>query len=73
MGSQDQWKNFRSFVSAVSRSKVQCDGLNVKYTSPADGEVQYGWSQALKVKEETISHRDSLSFDNPLCRNEFAS
>ncbi len=73
MGSQDQWKNFRSFVSAVSRSKVQCDGLNVKYTSPSAGEVQYGWSQALKVKEETISQRDYLRFDNPWCRNEFAS
>ncbi|HOP58213.1 MAG TPA: hypothetical protein PLR52_02230 [Bacteroidales bacterium] len=73
MGSQDQWKNFRSFVSAVSRSKMQCEGLNVKYTSPSAGEVQYGWSQALKVKGETISQRDYLRFDNPWCRNEFAS
>jgi hypothetical protein len=73
MGSEQQWKKFSNFVVAVTKQPVQCDGLNVRYISPSQGEVTYGWSEPLKVKGEIISLRDYPRFDNPYCRNEFAS
>ena len=73
MGSQDQWKKFSSFISAVSKNTVKCEGLNVTYNSPSLGEVRYGWTEPLLVKGENIPLRDYQRFDNPYCTNEFAS
>jgi hypothetical protein len=73
MGSKSVWKKFSSFIAAVSRRGVQCDGLTVKYISPSLGEVRYGWSEPFLVGGKEIPLRDYLRFDNPYCRNEFAS
>ena len=73
MGSQEKWKKFTSFIAAVTKNEVKCDGLNVRYMSPSEGEVKYGWSEPFLVKGEVIPLRNYPRFDNPYCQNDFAS
>ncbi|HOU01999.1 MAG TPA: hypothetical protein PLL94_01795 [Bacteroidales bacterium] len=73
MGSKTDWKDFSRFVTAISKAKVNCEGLNVIYNSPSLGEMKYGWSKDFQVKGEIIPLDDYLRFDNPFSRTEFAS
>ena len=73
LGSKDTWGSFSRFIAAITRYEVECKGLNVRYNSPSLGEIKYGWSEPFQVKNEIISLRDYLRFDNPYCQNDFAS
>ena len=73
LGSEQQWKRFSNFVTAVTGQPVEVEGLNVKYNSPSQGVISYGWKEPLTVQGKVIPLRDYKRFDNPYCQAEFAS
>jgi len=73
LGSKDTWGAFSNFVEAITGKEVEVENQNVKYQSPSQGEITYGWSAPFRVNGENISLRYHLRFDNPYCQNEFAS
>jgi hypothetical protein len=73
MGTKTQWKDFTGFINAITSREVVCNGLNVSYESPSLGEMKFGWSKPLMVKGETIPLNGYLRFNNPYCKNDFAS
>jgi hypothetical protein len=73
LGSKDEWKDFSGFISAITRYEVKCEGLNVRYMSPSQGEIKFGWTIPFQVKREIISLRNYSRFENPYTKNEFAS
>jgi hypothetical protein len=73
MGSKDDWKDFSGFISAITSNEVNCEGLNVSYKSPSQGEIKFGWSEPFRVKGKTVLVKDYLRFDNPYSKNTFAS
>jgi hypothetical protein len=73
MGSKVNWRDFSGFISAITSSNVKCDGLNVNYISPSQGDIKFGWTEPLQVKGKNILLKDYLRFDNPYTKNTFAS
>jgi hypothetical protein len=73
MGRRADWGSFEAFVQAVTGSAVACTDLTVRYHSPSQGEVTFGWSVPLTVKGQEIELHSYGRFDNRYCRCEFAS
>ena len=68
MGSRTQWGSFSKFIDAVSATSVQVDGLNVKYSSPSEGEIAFGWEHPLLVKGQQLPLRWKYRYYNPYCK-----
>lgn len=73
MGDVERWGSFENFVEAISRAWVDCDGLDVIYTSPTIGQVRFGWHGDLMVFGEIVELHNYPRFDNPYCQVEFGS
>lgn len=65
---QEGWDSFDAFVSAVASSFVSCEGLSVRFVSPSQGEVRFGWQEPLMVRGHQVALRSDLRYDNPYCR-----
>ena len=63
--------SFGRFVSEVSSADVYCSGQGVSYQSPAQGLVEFGWDNPLRVGGATVPLRGYKRFDNAYCRCEF--
>lgn len=68
MGSKTQWGSFFRFIDAVSAASVQVEGLNVRYTSPSEGEIAFGWEHPLLVKGQELPLRWKYRYYNPYCK-----
>ncbi|MAS36775.1 MAG: hypothetical protein CL610_22410 [Anaerolineaceae bacterium] len=73
MGDREQWQDFALFADALTTTPVQCDGLNVTYTSPTVGEVRFGWHGAFQVAGAEVDLHNYARFDNPYCQAEFGT
>ncbi|KPL09715.1 MAG: hypothetical protein AMS26_22515 [Bacteroides sp. SM23_62] len=71
MGSKKEWNDFLGFVDAVTSHYVKCNDLRIRYHSPSQGEIRFGWSEPLQVQGENISLREYKRFDNPYCQSDF--
>ncbi len=73
MGSEKEWGSFQSFVKAISQATVKYDHLNVTYTSPTLGQMDFGWDSAFKLKNKEIPLKTDYRYDNPYCQAKFNS
>lgn len=71
MGNRRQWGSFGGFVQAIVGSDVRCQGTEVAYTSPSQGNVQFGWQGPLRVRGADVALRGYQRFDNPYCQSAF--
>jgi hypothetical protein len=71
MGQKAQWDNFEAFVERVQHSLVCCDGLHVRYASPSQGNIRFGWEMPLEVDGMVIPLRTNKRFDTPYCQCDF--
>ena len=70
-GSADEWPDFYSFVRAVSEAEINVDGQDLRYVSPTEGEIRFGWDSPLVVDGCEQALRHSCRYDNPYCHAEF--
>ncbi len=71
MGCAQQWGIFSDFVDAIVSASLTVDGLSVRYTSPSQGLIEFGWDEALRVAGADIQLHNYPRFDNPYCQAEF--
>ena len=62
---------FKNFVQAMTSSRVYVKGLDVRFDSPGNGEINFGWMKPLQVGGETISRLNYPRFNNPYAKVEF--
>ena len=63
--------SFDYFVKSIATSRVEVNGLQVKYFAPGVGEVSYGWDGPLMVDGKEIATRDYPRWKNPYTTAEF--
>lgn len=68
MGDEQSSGSFAQFVEAVSAAPVHCDGLHVRYESPSLGEMEFGWTEPLRVNGQDVQLHSYPRFDNPYCQ-----
>ena len=71
MGSREQSGNFSAFVEVIKSADLTCEGLNIRYESPSQGPLQFGWEGELQVKGEVVNLHNDSRFDNPYCQAAF--
>ena len=65
--------SFSSFVEKVSHASIQVKELQVSYTSPGNGRIEFGWNGPLTVEGKAISLRDYSRWSNPYTHTVFGS
>lgn len=73
MGSEDEWKNFDAFKKAVMSARIEITDLQVKYHSPSQGVVEFGWEGEFHVKGKIHPLRYELRYETPYCKKAFNS
>lgn len=73
MGRQEEYGSFLQFISRVLENEVDCEGLSVRYHSPKNGEMSFGWEGAFQVDGKEIPTDHYKRFDNPFCQSEYLS
>lgn len=76
VGDADRWGSFEDFVGALATASVEVDdhgwgadgahaGFQVRYASPAEGQLELGWTGPLRVAGEELAITGYPRFDNP--------
>jgi hypothetical protein len=71
MGRKAEDGEFAEFVEKVSAAEIAFRGLNVRYQSPGNGLVRFGWEGPLSVDGVEIQLHEYLRYDNPYVKAEF--
>jgi hypothetical protein len=71
MGHKEQWGNFEMFINQIQTSTIHSEGLNIRYVSPSQGEMTFGWHTHFKVNGTAIPLHTGKRFDNPYCQCDF--
>jgi len=72
LGDADRGFDFTTFVTSMAAAPVTCSQAGVRYRSPSQGEVSFGWDEPLRVAGARVALRDYRRFDNPYVRVDFA-
>jgi hypothetical protein len=67
LGDERQCGSFGRFVEAICAAQVRCEGLSVRYSSPAIGALSFGWNGPLEVAGGEVQLRGYPRFENPYC------
>lgn len=62
---------FGDFIAKVAGAALEFDGLNVRYASPSQGLLEFGWEGDLRRNGQTIPLRDYPRYDNPYAQVDF--
>ena len=73
VGSASEWGSFNKFVEAISQSAIRCKDSDVTYSSPAVGEVKFGWEGAFLHNGKEMPLKTDYRYDNPYSRMLFNS
>jgi hypothetical protein len=63
--------SFVEFIQAVTEAELVVKGLNVRYSAPGIGILEFDWSGPLLIDGAEISMSDYPRFDNPYTKVEF--
>jgi hypothetical protein len=69
LGRAAEWGSFENFARAVTASRIDCDGLSVRYDSPSRGVVSLDWTGPLSVNGNEVVTTGRYRFDNPYTRS----
>jgi hypothetical protein len=72
MGRKAEDGEFAEFVEKVSAAEIVFSGLNVRYQSPGNGLIRFGWQGPLSVDGVEIQLHDYHRYDNPYVVAEFS-
>jgi hypothetical protein len=67
MGARRDGREFAAWVEAMTKAVIQCDGMRVRYESPSQGRISFGWNDPLVVAGKTVPVHDYPRYDNPYC------
>jgi hypothetical protein len=83
VGDRARWKSFAGFRAAITAAPIAVadrgsaggisKGFDVRYQSPAQGEMKFGWTGPLSVRGRTVAIDDYPRFENPWSRAPFDS
>jgi len=65
LGDETTYGSFDAFIQRIQAAEVRCEGLNVVYASPSQGELRFGWTGPLTVQGEPVALRAYPRFDTP--------
>lgn len=71
LGSRNEDGNFSDFMAAISQAEVQFKGLSVRYESPSQGRLEFGWRGPFKKDGKVVSLNGYPRYDNPYCQADF--
>lgn len=64
---------FSSFIEDITSAELSFEGLSVRYDSPSQGLLEFGWHGPLRRRGEVIPLDGYPRYDNPYVRAEFPS
>ncbi len=73
MGRKDVNGSFTSFIDTISTAELSFKRNSVRYVSPSQGVIQFGWRGSLKQNGKKITLRDYPRYDNPYAKAKFGS
>ena len=85
VGRAARWRSFAAFVAAVSAAPVTVTprppvvpgvipgGFDVRYLSPSQGELSFGWKAPFVVRGRETPTRDFPRYDNPFSQTALGS
>lgn len=71
LGRRETDGEFDAFVERITAAEVTCEGLEVRYISPSQGALEFGWDSPLLREGESIPLGDYPRYENPYCSAEF--
>jgi hypothetical protein len=73
MGRSETDGSFGTFVHGIVGSPVEHRGLQVRYRSPSQGYLEFGWNEPLRKDSERIPLSGYNRYENPYCLAVFPS
>ncbi len=71
LGCRDEDGEFGEFVEKISRAAIDFRGLFVRYCSPSQGWLEFGWTGPLRNSGQEIPLDQYPRYDNPYCQAAF--
>lgn len=59
--------DFKAFIDRIAAASIICDNSNIKYSSPSQGNIEFGWNRELKQNGQVIPLKDYARYENPYC------
>jgi hypothetical protein len=73
MGRRVEDGPFDVFVARIRQAKTRFGRLSVKYESPSQGLIEFGWNGSLRRNGEAVNLRDYPRYDSPWVKADFPS
>ncbi|MFN7036239.1 MAG: hypothetical protein ACK4SN_07725, partial [Bellilinea sp.] len=71
LGRRAEDGSFEDFINAICAAQLTFDGLRVRFNSPGNGWIEFGWEGDLLVDGQAVPLHDYPRYDNPFARVEF--
>lgn len=71
LGRRAEDGSFEDFINALCAAQLTFDGLRVRFNSPGNGWIEFGWEGDLLVDGQAVPLHDYPRYDNPFARVEF--
>jgi hypothetical protein len=71
LGRKEEDGAFSEFIEKISQAEIHFRGLSVRYKSPSQGWLTFGWRGPFKKSGKEISLNNYPRYDNPSCQAEF--
>jgi len=59
------------FIEQICKAEINFAGLSVRYQSPSQGWLEFGWRGPLKKSGKVIPLDQYPRYDNPYCQADF--
>ncbi len=71
MGCKVDDGEFSDFVEKLSTAQIAFSGMNVRFQSPGNGAVRFGWQGGFSVDGVKVQLHDYPRYENPFSKTEF--
>jgi hypothetical protein len=63
--------DFETFMDRIAQAELEFEGLNVRYRSPSQGRLEFGWSGPLRQEGQVVELGNYPRYDNPYVQADF--
>jgi len=71
LGCQKDDGSFSQFVKKISQAEIRFKGLSVRYRSPSQGWLEFGWTGPFKKSGQVVPLENYPRYNNPYCQAAF--